>query len=204
MVVVAVRHQNTLLPSPKPLLMRRLIRVIPVIEKACRLSGLEPFNIDGDSLFVNVGERTNVTGSAMFKRLIKEGDFDTALDVARQQVENGAQIIDINMDEGMLDSQAAMERFLKLIASEPDISRVPIMLDSSKWEILEAGLKWVQGKGVVNSISMKEGEDKFREQARKLMKYGAAVIVMAFDEVGASGYPCSQDRDLSPFVSYFG
>ncbi|MGB5997290.1 MAG: methionine synthase [Marinomonas sp.] len=159
-------------------------RVIPTIEKACRLSGLEPFNIDGDSLFVNVGERTNVTGSAMFKRLIKEGDFDTALDVARQQVENGAQIIDINMDEGMLDSQAAMERFLKLIASEPDISRVPIMLDSSKWEILEAGLKWVQGKGVVNSISMKEGEDNFREQARKLMKYGAAVIVMAFDETG--------------------
>ncbi|MEP0072081.1 MAG: methionine synthase, partial [Marinomonas sp.] len=159
-------------------------RVIPEIEKACRLSGLEPFNIDGNSLFVNVGERTNVTGSAMFKRLIKEGDFDTALDVARQQVENGAQIIDINMDEGMLDSQAAMERFLKLIASEPDISRVPIMLDSSKWEILEAGLKWVQGKGVVNSISMKEGEDKFREQARTLMKYGAAVIVMAFDEVG--------------------
>ncbi|MBJ7538167.1 methionine synthase [Marinomonas transparens] len=159
-------------------------RIIPTVEKACRLSGLEPFNIDGDSLFVNVGERTNVTGSAMFKRLIKEGDFDTALAVARQQVENGAQIIDINMDEGMLDSKAAMERFLKLIASEPDISRVPIMLDSSKWDILEAGLKWIQGKGVVNSISMKEGEDNFREQARKLMKYGAAVIVMAFDEVG--------------------
>lgn len=159
-------------------------REIPTIEKACRLSGLEPFNIDGNTLFVNVGERTNVTGSAMFKRLIKEGDFDTALDVARQQVENGAQIIDINMDEGMLDSKAAMERFLKLIASEPDISRVPIMLDSSKWDILEAGLKWIQGKGVVNSISMKEGEDNFREQAKKLMKYGAAVIVMAFDEVG--------------------
>ncbi|MFQ3187556.1 MAG: 5-methyltetrahydrofolate--homocysteine methyltransferase [Marinomonas primoryensis] len=159
-------------------------RVIPTIEKACRLSGLEPFNIDGSNLFVNVGERTNVTGSAMFKRLIKEGDFDTALSVARQQVENGAQIIDINMDEGMLDSQAAMERFLKLIASEPDISRVPIMLDSSKWEILEAGLKWVQGKGVVNSISMKEGEENFKEQARKLMKYGAAVIVMAFDSDG--------------------
>ncbi len=159
-------------------------RVIPEIEKACRLSGLEPFNIDGNSLFVNVGERTNVTGSAMFKRLIKEGDFDSALSVARQQVENGAQIIDINMDEGMLDSQAAMERFLKLIASEPDISRVPIMLDSSKWEILEAGLKWVQGKGVVNSISMKEGEENFKEQARKLMKYGAAVIVMAFDSEG--------------------
>lgn len=159
-------------------------RVIPEIVKECRLSGLEPFNIGADSLFVNVGERTNVTGSAMFKRLIKEGDFDTALDVARQQVENGAQIIDINMDEGMLDSQAAMERFLKLIASEPDISRVPIMLDSSKWEILEAGLKWIQGKGVVNSISIKEGEEKFKEQARKLMKYGAAVIVMAFDEAG--------------------
>jgi len=159
-------------------------RLIPEVVKECRLSGLEPFNIGADALFVNVGERTNVTGSAMFKRLIKEGDFDTALDVARQQVENGAQIIDINMDEGMLDSQAAMERFLKLIASEPDISRVPIMLDSSKWEILEAGLKWIQGKGVVNSISIKEGEEKFKEQARKLMKYGAAVIVMAFDEAG--------------------
>ncbi len=159
-------------------------RVIPEVEKACRLSGLEPFNINDASLFVNVGERTNVTGSAMFKRLIKEGDFDTALDVARQQVENGAQIIDINMDEGMLDSEAAMERFLKLIASEPDISRVPIMLDSSKWEILETGLKCIQGKGVVNSISLKEGEEKFVEQARKLMKYGAAVIVMAFDETG--------------------
>lgn len=159
-------------------------REIPEIPKECRLSGLEPFNISEESLFVNVGERTNVTGSAMFKRLIKEGDFDTALDVARQQVENGAQVIDINMDEGMLDSQAAMERFLKLIASEPDISRVPIMLDSSKWEILEAGLKLIQGKGVVNSISLKEGEDKFIDQAKSLMKYGAAVIVMAFDEVG--------------------
>ncbi|KZM43651.1 methionine synthase [Marinomonas sp. SBI22] len=159
-------------------------RAIPVIPKACRLSGLEPFNIDENTLFVNVGERTNVTGSAKFKRLIKEGDFDSALDVARQQVENGAQIIDINMDEGMLDSEAAMVRFLKLIASEPDISRVPIMLDSSKWEILEAGLKWIQGKGVVNSISIKEGEEKFIQQARQLRKYGAAVIVMAFDEVG--------------------
>ncbi|TBR37850.1 methionine synthase [Marinomonas agarivorans] len=159
-------------------------RSIPTIEKACRLSGLEPFNIDQNTLFVNVGERTNVTGSARFKRLIKEGDFDSALTVARQQVENGAQIIDINMDEGMLDSEAAMERFLKLIASEPDISKVPIMLDSSKWEILETGLKCIQGKGVVNSISLKEGEDKFKAQARTLMKYGAAVIVMAFDEVG--------------------
>lgn len=159
-------------------------RQIPVIPKACRLAGLEPFNIDENTLFVNVGERTNVTGSAIFKRLIKEGDFDSALTVARQQVENGAQIIDINMDEGMLDSEAAMVRFLKLIASEPDISRVPIMLDSSKWEILEAGLKCIQGKGVVNSISMKEGVENFTAQARKLRKYGAAVIVMAFDEVG--------------------
>ena len=159
-------------------------RQVPEIAKECRLSGLEPFNISDASLFVNVGERTNVTGSAMFKRLIKEGDFDTALDVARQQVENGAQIIDINMDEGMLDSEAAMERFLKLIASEPDISRVPIMLDSSKWEILETGLKNIQGKGIVNSISLKEGEEKFIGQAKLLMKYGAAVIVMAFDEEG--------------------
>ncbi|WP_133504484.1 methionine synthase [Marinomonas balearica] len=168
-------------------------RLVPSIEKACRLSGLEPFNIGDDNLFVNVGERTNVTGSARFKRLIKEGDYDAALEVARQQVENGAQIIDINMDEGMLDSKAAMERFLKLIASEPDISRVPIMLDSSKWDILEAGLKWVQGKGVVNSISLKEGEEKFVQQARQLMKYGAAVIVMAFDEVGQAD---TRDRKI--------
>lgn len=159
-------------------------REIKPREIACRLSGLEPLTIDKDSLFVNVGERTNITGSAKFKRLIKEELYDEALDVARQQVENGAQIIDINMDEGMLDSQAAMVRFLKLIASEPDISRVPIMLDSSKWEILEAGLKCIQGKGIVNSISLKEGEAKFIEQANLLRKYGAAVIVMAFDEDG--------------------
>ncbi|MCU4676159.1 methionine synthase [Catenovulum sp. 2E275] len=159
-------------------------REIKPREIACRLSGLEPLTIDSSSLFVNVGERTNITGSAKFKRLIKEGLYDEALDVARQQVENGAQIIDINMDEGMLDSQAAMVRFLNLIASEPDISRVPIMIDSSKWEILEAGLKCIQGKGIVNSISLKEGEDKFIEQASLLRKYGAAVIVMAFDEVG--------------------
>ncbi|WP_111979217.1 methionine synthase [Algibacillus agarilyticus] len=152
--------------------------------KACRLSGLEPLTIDSSSLFVNVGERTNITGSAKFKRLIIEGDFDTALEVAKDQVENGAQIIDINMDEGMLDSEAAMVRFLKLIASEPDIARVPIMIDSSKWEILEAGLKCIQGKGIVNSISMKEGEEKFIEQAKLLRRYGAAVIVMAFDEKG--------------------
>lgn len=149
-----------------------------------RLSGLEPFNIDADSLFINVGERTNVTGSARFKKLIKEQDYETALEVARQQVENGAQIIDVNMDEGLIDSEAAMVTFLNLVASEPDISRVPIMIDSSKWEVIEAGLKCIQGKGVVNSISLKEGEDKFVEQAKLVMRYGAAVIVMAFDEEG--------------------
>lgn len=159
-------------------------RVIPDIPHETRLAGLEPMNIGADTLFVNVGERTNVTGSAAFKRLIKEGDYETALDVARQQVENGAQIIDINMDEGMLDAIAAMERFLKLIASEPDISRVPIMIDSSKWEVIEVGLKCIQGKGIVNSISMKEGVEKFIEQAKLVRRYGAAVIVMAFDEDG--------------------
>jgi len=162
----------------------RKIPEIPEIPKACRLSGLEPFNIRPDSLFVNVGERTNVTGSARFKRLILEEDYTTALEVALEQVENGAQVIDINMDEGMLDSEGAMVRFLNLIAGEPDISRVPIMLDSSKWPILEAGLKCVQGKSIVNSISMKEGEAAFREQARLCMRYGAAIIVMAFDEEG--------------------
>ena len=151
---------------------------------ALRLSGLEPFNVGADSLFVNVGERTNVTGSRAFARMILEGRFDDALAVARQQVENGAQVIDINMDEAMLDSIAAMDKFLKLIASEPDISRVPIMIDSSKWEVIEAGLKCIQGKGIVNSISMKEGEEKFLEQARLARRYGAAVIVMAFDEKG--------------------
>nr|WP_246589600.1 methionine synthase [Marinobacterium ramblicola] len=159
-------------------------RQIPEIAVECRLSGLEPMNIGAETLFVNVGERTNVTGSAKFRRLIKEGDYETALDVARQQVENGAQIIDINMDEGMLDAIAAMSRFLNLIASEPDISRVPIMLDSSKWEVIEEGLKRIQGKGVVNSISLKEGEEKFIDQARKIRRYGAAVVIMAFDETG--------------------
>ena len=156
----------------------------PKIEPALRLSGLEPFNVMPDSLYVNVGERTNVTGSKAFARMILEGRFDDALAVARQQVENGAQVIDINMDEAMLDSLAAMDKFLKLIASEPDISRVPIMIDSSKWEVIEAGLKCIQGKGIVNSISMKEGEDKFLHQARLARRYGAAVIVMAFDEKG--------------------
>ncbi len=159
-------------------------RAFPEVEKKLRLSGLEPFNVGADSLYVNVGERTNVTGSKAFARMILEGRFDDALAVARQQVENGAQVIDINMDEAMLDSIAAMDRFLKLIASEPDISRVPIMIDSSKWEVIEAGLKCIQGKGIVNSISMKEGEAKFIEQARLARRYGAAVIVMAFDEKG--------------------
>ncbi|MBP8923971.1 MAG: methionine synthase, partial [Thauera sp.] len=159
-------------------------RVVPTIDKKLRLSGLEPFNVGGDALFVNVGERTNVTGSKAFARMILEGRFDDALAVARQQVENGAQVIDINMDEAMLDSVAAMERFCKLIATEPDISRVPIMLDSSKWSVIETGLKCIQGKGVVNSISMKEGEAEFLRQARLARRYGAAVIVMAFDEQG--------------------
>ncbi|HEY6645184.1 methionine synthase [Povalibacter sp.] len=156
----------------------------PVIEPRCRLAGLEPFNIGADSLFVNVGERTNVTGSAKFRKLIEADDYNAALDVARQQVTSGAQIIDINMDEGMLDSEAAMVRFLNLIASEPDISRVPIMIDSSKWSVIETGLKRIQGKGVVNSISLKEGEEAFLEHARKVRAYGAAVVVMAFDEKG--------------------
>jgi len=159
-------------------------RSLPAIPVQCRLSGLEPLNIGPDSLFVNVGERTNVTGSARFKKLILDDDFDTAVDVARQQVENGAQIIDINMDEAMLDSAAAIVRFLNLVGADPDISRVPVMLDSSKWSVLEAGLKCLQGKGVVNSISLKEGEEKFLAQARAVQRYGAAVVVMAFDEQG--------------------
>ncbi|WP_082897132.1 methionine synthase [Thalassotalea crassostreae] len=159
-------------------------RIVEAKKIACRLSGLEALNLDENSLFVNVGERTNVTGSAIFKRLITEEKYDEAIAVALQQVENGAQIIDINMDEGMLDSEAAMVKLLNLIAGEPDIARVPIMIDSSKWEILEAGLKCIQGKGIVNSISLKEGEESFRKQAELIRRYGAAVIVMAFDEVG--------------------
>ncbi|WP_407274952.1 methionine synthase [Dickeya ananatis] len=159
-------------------------RALPTLPVACRLSGLEPLNIGDDTLFVNVGERTNVTGSAKFKRLIKEEKYSEALDVARQQVESGAQIIDINMDEGMLNAEAAMVRFLNLIAGEPDIARVPIMIDSSKWEVVEAGLKCIQGKGIVNSISMKEGVEAFVHHARLVRRYGAAVVVMAFDEVG--------------------
>ena len=159
-------------------------RTVPQIELATRLSGLEPLNITTDSLFVNIGERTNITGSARFRNLIKAGDYDTALSIALQQVEAGAQIIDINMDEGMIDGVAAMDRFTKLIATEPDISRVPFMIDSSKWEVMETGLKNVQGKPIVNSISLKEGEEKFVREARLCRKFGAAVVVMAFDEQG--------------------
>ncbi|MGB5080038.1 MAG: methionine synthase [Burkholderiales bacterium] len=156
----------------------------PAPEKKLRLSGLEPLNIGSDSLFVNVGERTNVTGSRAFARLILAGDYQEGLAVARQQVDNGAQMIDVNMDEAMLDSQKAMTTFLHLVAAEPDISRVPVVIDSSKWSVIEAGLKCVQGKGVVNSISLKEGEPEFLRQARLARRYGAAVIVMAFDEKG--------------------
>ena len=159
-------------------------RVIPEVPRYTRLSGLDPLAIRPDRLFVNVGERTNVTGSAKFARLIREGNYEAAVDVAREQVANGAQMIDVNMDEGLLDSRAAMVRFLRLVEAEPDIARVPIVLDSSKWEVLEAGLKCLQGKGVVNSISLKEGEQEFLERARAVRRYGAAAIVMAFDERG--------------------
>nr|VFK79013.1 MAG: methionine synthase (B12-dependent) [Candidatus Kentron sp. SD] len=159
-------------------------RKIPVIEPTCRLSGLEPFQIQENSLFVNVGERTNVSGSAHFRRLIKNEEYDAALEIARRQVEDGARIIDINMDEGLLDAKAAMARFLNLIAVEPDIARVPIMIDSSEWPVLEAGLQRIQGKGIVNSISLKDGEEAFLEKARLVRRYGAAAVVMAFDETG--------------------
>jgi 5-methyltetrahydrofolate--homocysteine methyltransferase len=172
--IKAIAEQLKDMPPRKP----------PTSEVVTRLSGLEPFIINDESLFVNVGERTNVTGSKAFARMILNEQFEDALHVARQQVENGAQVIDINMDEGMLDAVKAMTHFLNLIASEPDIARVPIMIDSSKWEVIEAGLKCVQGKSVVNSISMKEGEAEFLRQARLCRRYGAAVIVMAFDEKG--------------------
>src|SRR5690606_35252896 len=148
------------------------------------LSGLEPLTLRPESNFMNVGERTNVTGSKKFLRLIKENNYEEALSVGKEQVEGGAQVIDVNMDEGMLDSEQAMTTFLNLIAAEPDIARVPIMIDSSKWSVIEAGLKCVQGKAIVNSISLKEGEEKFIEQAEKVKEYGAAVIIMAFDEKG--------------------
>jgi 5-methyltetrahydrofolate--homocysteine methyltransferase len=165
-------------------------RAISASPKAMLLSGLEPLEIKVDNLFINIGERTNVTGSAIFRKLIESNDYEAAIQVARQQVENGAQMIDINMDEGMLDSKAAMIKFLNLIAGEPDISRVPIMIDSSKWEIIEEGLKCIQGKSVVNSISMKEGEKQFIEQAKLVKRYGAAVVVMAFDEEGQADTLC--------------
>jgi 5-methyltetrahydrofolate--homocysteine methyltransferase len=171
-------------------------RQTPQVEKKLRLSGLEACNIGAENLFVNVGERTNVTGSKAFARMILEARYDDALAVARQQVENGAQIVDINMDEAMLDSVAAMSRFVDLVGSEPDICKVPLMLDSSKWEVIEAGLKRFQGKCVVNSISMKEGEAKFLELARLARRYGAAVIVMAFDEQGQADTFAAQDRHL--------
>ena len=159
-------------------------RVPPAVPPRCRLSGLEALNIGPDMRFVNVGERTNVTGSARFRKLIEAGDYMAALAIARDQVAAGAQLIDVNMDEGMLDSQAVMVRFLNLVASEPDIARVPIVIDSSKWSVIEAGLKCLQGKGIVNSISLKEGEAQFLEHARKVRRYGAAVVIMAFDEQG--------------------
>jgi 5-methyltetrahydrofolate--homocysteine methyltransferase len=172
---IRLLHQGLGRCAPRPL---------PAVPVKTRLAGLEPVAIDEGSLFVNVGERTNVTGSARFRKLIEAGDYAAALEVARQQVASGAQVIDINMDEGMLDSEAAMVRFLHLIAAEPDIARVPVMLDSSKWSVLEAGLKCLQGKGIVNSISLKEGEEVFLEHARKVRRYGAAAVVMAFDEQG--------------------
>src|SRR5438876_4442837 len=149
------------------------------MSRLMRLAGLEPLNLADDALFVNVGERTNVTGSRAFAKLILAGDYAGAVEVARQQVANGAQVLDVNMDEAMLDSKTAMVKFLNLIASEPDIARVPVMVDSSKWEVIEAGLKCLQGKGVVNSISLKEGEAPFLHQAKLVRRYGAAVIVMA-------------------------
>lgn len=172
-----IRQITTLLKDIPP-------RKIPEIHPYLRLSGLEALNVTPQTNFVNIGERTNITGSAKFAKLIREENYEEALSVALQQVESGAQVIDINMDEGMIDGVAAMEKFLKLVAVEPDIAKVPVMLDSSKWEIIEAGLKCLQGKGIVNSISLKEGEEKFIEHARKIKLYGAAVIVMAFDEQG--------------------
>jgi len=149
-----------------------------------KLSGLEPLIVSPESNFINIGERTNVTGSRKFLRLIKEELFDEAISVARDQVEGGAQIIDVNMDEGMIDGKEAMVKFLNLIAAEPDIARVPVMIDSSKWEIIEAGLQCIQGKGIVNSISLKEGPDRFIDRAKTIRRYGAAVVIMAFDEQG--------------------
>ncbi|STO58820.1 homocysteine-N5-methyltetrahydrofolate transmethylase, B12-dependent [Canicola haemoglobinophilus] len=168
-------------------------RQLPEIKTAMRLSGLEPLTVDEDSLFVNVGERNNVTGSAKFKKLIKEEKFAKAIEIAIQQVENGAQVIDVNMDEALLDSEKCMVRFLNIMATEPDAAKVPVMIDSSKWEVIEAGLQVVQGKAIVNSISLKEGEEKFIQQAKLVRRYGAAVVVMAFDEVGQAD---TEDRKV--------
>src|SRR6185503_13090641 len=168
-------------------------RVIPDRPARTRLSGLEPLTLGGDALFANVGERTNVTGSIKFRRLIEADDYETALEVARQQVESGAQLLDVNMDEGLLDSVAAMRRYLNLVASEPGISRIPVVVDSSRWEVLEEGLRCLQGRGIVNSISLKDGEASFREKAHLVRRYGAAVIVMAFDEQGQAD---SADRKV--------
>ena len=168
-----------------------------------KLSGLEPVTLDAGSLFVNIGERTNVTGSKAFARMILNGEFEQALAVARQQVENGAQIIDINMDEAMLDSKSAMVRFLNLIAGEPEIARVPIMIDSSKWEVIEAGLKCIQGKGIVNSISLKDGEAEFlRQRQTDACRYGAAAVVMAFDEQGQADTYAATKRSASATRAY--
>ena len=156
----------------------------PQVERYSRFSGLEPLVIRPETNFVNIGERTNVTGSPKFAKLILSGQFEEGLTVAKQQVEGGAQIIDVNMDEAMLDSEQAMTTFLNYIASEPDIARVPIMIDSSKWSVIEAGLKCIQGKGIVNSISLKEGEEVFKQRARLIKRYGAGMVVMAFDEAG--------------------
>src|SRR6202162_4393647 len=168
-------------------------RSIPDVPRRLRLSGLEAFTLTPEIPFVNIGERTNVTGSARFRKLVTEGDYTSALDVARDQGENGAQIIDVNMDEGLLDSQKAMVTFLNLVAAEPDIARVPVMVDSSKFSIIEAGLKCLQGKSIVNSISLKEGEAKFLEQASLVKRYCAATVVIAFDE---QGQPVTADRKI--------
>ena len=177
-------------------------RSIPDIPSYCRLSGLEALTITPAANFINIGERTNVAGSPRFLRLIREGKLDEALDIARQQVENGAQIIDVCMDEGLLDSEQLMQDFLLLVAGEPDISRVPIMIDSSRWSVIEAGLRCVQGKCVVNSISLKEGEDRFREQARIIRRYGAAVVVMCFDERGTGRHHRTPFRGGKTLISY--
>src|SRR3954464_6852641 len=188
-----IRRISELAKQSKP-------RKKPEPDTLMHLSGLEPLTLRPESNFMNVGERTNVTGSKKFLRLIKEGNFEEALTVAKEQVDGGAQVIDINMDEGMLDSEKAMTTFLNLIAAEPDISRVPIMIDSSKWSVIEAGLKCVQGKAIVNSISLKEGEEKFIEQAQKVKQYGADVIIMAFEEVGqANSYQRRIDICQRPY-----